>query len=410
MPGFLDEQIKATGSARVVCVLKREPDANQRQRWKKHFRRTPLQEAAGRGEPVHHFRHLGIIYGTVTADGLRTLRKEKDSFHAIHAAPAVRPIRALKPRPAAAAVGVVSWGLSFLEIEKLWSEGLTGNGVLVGHLDTGVDATHPDLADAVASFVEVSQAGDVLTPGTPFDSSDHGTHTAGVIAARHKGGRIVGIAPRAMLASAIVMEGGDMTHRLLAGIDWAIGQGVRVLNCSLGLQDSWSQFQPVLRLVRWKNVLPVFAIGNEGPGTSRAPGNCPEALSVGAIDRNARVWPDSSSQHFQRPDDPIVPDLVMPGVDIISTDLNQGYREVDGTSLAAPHVSGLAALLWEAYPAATVAGIERAIYESCRRPAGVPAERVNRGVPNAARALEILRRGVEVEKKAVPRRAARSAR
>src|SRR5205814_7481129 len=101
-------------------------------------------------------------------------------------------------------------------------------------------------------------------------------------------------------------------------------------------------------------VLPVFAIGNEGPGTSRSPGNYTETLSVGAVDRHMRVPAFSSSIHFNRDLDPDQPDLVAPGVGVISARPGGGYMAMDGTSMATPHVTGVAALLWEAKPEATV--------------------------------------------------------
>jgi subtilisin family serine protease len=100
----------------------------------------------------------------------------------------------------------------------------------------------------------------------------------------------------------------------------------------------------------------------------------------------------SSSQRFKRTRDPIVPDLVAPGANIISAMPGGSYQAMDGTSMATPHVAGLAALLFEAVPKATVTEVERAIFDSCRRPAGMLPERGNRGVPDASRALAQLRR------------------
>jgi subtilisin family serine protease len=136
-------------------------------------------------------------------------------------------------------------------------------------------------------------------------------------------------------------------------------------------------------------MLPVVAVGNEGPGTSRTPGNEPAALSVGAVDRSGGVPGFSSSQTFARADDPFVPDLIAPGVQIQSAAAGGGWLVDGGTSMSAPHVSGLAALLWEARPSATAAEIEAAIRVSCD-PTGVDPSRGGGGVPDGPLALEAL--------------------
>jgi len=136
--------------------------------------------------------------------------------------------------------------------------------------------------------------------------------------------------------------------------------------------------------------LPVVAVGNEGVDTSRSPGNYDNVLSVGASDRRNRVATYSSSQSIQRPQDPLVPDLVGPGSDVISAQPGKGYQLLSGTSMATPHIAGLAALLWQAAPTATHAEIERAILQSCKRPPSMPQGRANRGFPDALEALKIL--------------------
>ncbi len=179
----------------------------------------------------------------------------------------------------------------------------------------------------------------------------------------------------------------------LLGMDWVVGLGARVLSMSLGLRGYQEDFLPVTRALRARGVLPVFAVGNEGPGTSRSPGNYTEALSVGASNADDEVADFSSSQRFTRPDDPIVPNLVCPGVDVISSVPGGGYMKMSGTSMATPHIAGLAALLFQAKPTATVDEVEAAIFASCVLPSSMSAERANRGVPNGPRALQALLSG-----------------
>jgi subtilisin family serine protease len=339
---------------------------------------------------VLHFRNLGIMLGTVTRAGLEELKRD-ERVEKVTGSPELSLIKPLNLGDVQL-TSKYTWGLEMLEVPKLWKEGLTGKGIRVGHLDTGVDGKHPTLKKAIASFVHFDDLGFKVDPNPePFDSGarGHGTHTAATIAGRPVQGKSVGVAPEAELASALVIEGGNAVARVLAGIDWAISEGVRVLSMSLGFRGYREDFVPVMQILRARNILPVIASGNEGPGTSRSPGNYAECLSVGAINSQQGVWEDSSSERFVRKDDPLVPDIVAPGVEVVSAKPGGGYQAKNGTSMATPHIAGLAALLFEAKKDATPAEVENAIYNSCQL-AQIPFERGNRGFPNAVRALNEL--------------------
>jgi len=284
----------------------------------------------------------------------------------------------------------VSWGLDRLRVPKLWGQGLSGKGILVGHLDTGVDGAHPALKGAIKRFAEFDLQGDPVPNAKPHDSGEHGTHTAGTIAGRAVGKTAFGVAPGAQLASAMVIEFGDVIARVLAGMNWAVSLEVRILSMSLGLRGYSEDFLPLTQILRARNILPVFAAGNEGPGLTRSPGNYAEALSVGAVDSNDAVASFSSSARFSRPNDPIVPDLVAPGVDVVSSVPNNGYAQMSGTSMATPHVAGLAALLMEAKPSASADEIEQAIFKSCALSDGMSPDRAGRGIPSGTTALQLL--------------------
>lgn len=403
MSVYLKQQLGAFGAAHVIVVLKPQHRGSERvlarlekcfswsDRRREVLRRTPQKKGARRRDsPMQYLPNLGIAYGRVDRAGWENLRAAAGEVASLHGAPPLRPIRARNPRPSGAPEDV-AWGLRALGIPKLWQLGLTGKGVRVGHLDTGVDGTHPALREAVAAFAQFDALGKrVAGNPPPVDSATHGTHTAGTIAGRPVEGRQIGVAPGCQLVSGMVIEGGDEVARVLAGVDWAIGENIRVLSLSLGFPGFWKEFVPVVKMIRARGILPVFAVGNDGPESSRSPGNYAEAVSVGAVDRNGEVDPESSSQRFDREEDPLVPDLVMPGVGIISADVGGGFRQNDGTSMAAAHMSGLAALLWEAKPEATVEEIERCVYGSCKLPEHSPEERANRGMPNAELALTLL--------------------
>ena len=338
--------------------------------------------------PVLHFPNLGVMLGTVTHEGLAGLEADErvESVTATQQPSLIKPVKVAAAKPKTK----TTWGIEFLQVPKLWNQGLTGKGIRVGHLDTGADGKHPALKTAIAAFAELDSLGVLVTPAPkPHDTGEHGTHTAATIAGRAVNGQSIGVAPATKLASAIVIEGGDVVARILGGMDWAITQNIRVLSMSLGLRGMFDFFLKVTQIIRAQNILPVFAVGNEGAGTSRSPGNYSEPLSVGAIDSNAVVADFSSSQRFLRTGDPLVPDLVGPGVDVISAKPKGGFQSMSGTSMATPHIAGLAALLFEAKPNATVNDVESAIFKSCKL-GSIAADRGNRGFPNASTAFTTL--------------------
>lgn len=409
MPSFIQQDFQAAGVAPAICVLRRDaaphggdalPDDVRR-----HFVDAPasrpaavaaamsLFEGAGAAvqdvPTVRYYANLGVAYGAVSRESAAALRNE-DAVQTVKGAPPLGLIRPQRSERAALADDV-TWGLKALGVPALWDRGLTGAGVTVGHLDTGIDGEHPALRDAIAAWAELDDLGRLLDPmPAPRDSGDHGTHTAGTIAGRAVRGRHIGAAPGASIASAAVIEGGDVVARVLGGMDWAVGSGIRILSMSLGFRGLLNDFLPLTRRIRELGILPVFAVGNEGAGTSRSPGNYPEALSVGASDDEGRIPLFSSSQRFLRRSQPVVPDLVAPGAGVISAKPGGGYQEMDGTSMATPHVAGLAALLFEAAPTATPQSVERAIFASCSRSAHMNEDRANRGQPDGVLALEAL--------------------
>ena len=407
MSRVVQEELANVGVASVLCVLDEAAakDASKTMaKLEENFVTSELSrqsaiamDLASREErksfelppAVRYYPNLGVAYGTVTREGLAA-RNEDGRVSEVTGAPALVPSRPTKVASAQLRQRL-TWGIKALRAEDLWKDGLTGRGVLVGHLDTGVDGRHRALRTAIKHFARFDFLGRKVSPTPdPHDTEDHGTHTAATIAGRPVGNKHVGVAPRADLASAVVIEGGDVVARVLGGMDWAVGRRVRVLSMSLGFPGMWPDFRPLTRVLRLRNVLPVFTVGNEGPGTSRSPGNYGITLSVGATDRARRVAFFSSSQRFKRKTDPLVPDLVAPGVGVISAKPGRGYQAMDGTSMATPHIAGLAALLIEAKPRVDVDKLERAIFASCRRSPRMAPGRSNRGMPDAVRALREL--------------------
>lgn len=423
---YIRDQMRQRGKASVLVMLSSETKSETylaalgecfeySELHQEAATKTAVAYAGGRGHiyrqhdhpPALYLKNLGAVYGQVNKSGWEKLQgavAASDTVTATVPMQAIHPLGSNTPLPTAPQI---AWGIERIKATTLWQQGLSGKGVLVAHLDTGIDGEHPSLKPAVQQFAEFDATGHIIDGAPIADSDNHGSHTAGIIAGRPYEGWQIGVAPGCQLVSGAVIEGGDQVARVLAGVDWMLNFPVRVLNLSLGFPGYFDQYQPLLKKLLDKGILPSFAIGNEGPNTSRSPANYPQALSVGAVDQNGAVDPSSSSEKFPRKVDPLVPDLVMPGVDIISANARQANFRLDsGTSMATPHLSGLAALLIEACPTATVDQLQKAICQSCSLTPAMSKQRANLGMPDGPKALAALQKLVA---KAQPAKGATSA-
>lgn len=344
-------------------------------------------------EPYKYFPRLGLYIGYMDREGAKKTEQAGASIHGTESFSLIRPVA----KKLATAKGDLTWGLKRLSVKKLWESGLDGKGVRVGHLDTGVDGKHKALRGRLKAFVETDESGDIIDDSHPiskkaYDSGEHGTHTAGTICGGEVDGMAIGVAPKCDLFSALVIEGGQVIIRVLTGLEWCLQNNVRVVSMSLGFRGYTPVFLDVIQRLRENGALPVIAIGNEGRGTSRSPGNYSESLSVGAIDANNRVAEFSSSIKFQRPVEPDQPNVVAPGVDVISARPHGGVQSMDGTSMATPHVAGVAAILFGAEPNATVEQVERAIQTTCKLLPSDTRGRYGFGLVRPEAALTALRK------------------
>ncbi|MFJ4807977.1 S8 family serine peptidase [Streptomyces longwoodensis] len=277
-----------------------------------------------------------------------------------------------------------------------WEAGLTGKGVTVAVLDTGVDADHPDLADRVAvsrSFVE-GEEGDGVA-----DRNGHGTHVTSTVggSGAASDGREKGVAPGATLAVGKVLgdQGSGSESQIIAGMEWAARE-VRadVISLSLGTTEPSDGTDPMARAVDTLSAetgaLFVVAAGNTGtPSSIGSPGAADAALTVGAVDAADRPASFTSAGP-RHGDNALKPDLSAPGVDILAarshlTDGSGPYTTLSGTSMATPHVAGVAALLAEQHPDWTGARLKDALMSTSAR-LDAPAYTVGAGrvsVPDA---------------------------
>jgi subtilisin family serine protease len=222
-----------------------------------------------------------------------------------------------------------------------------GNGVIVALLDTGVDATHPDLSDRIiGGYNFVDDNADVT------DVNTHGTACAGIISANSKSTEGVrGIAPEAYLLPVKVMNdtGKGESFAVIEGIVYAVDQGAKVLNLSIGTRGLSSALNDAITYAVDKGVLIVAAAGNDGTPEILMPAGYKDVICVGAVDGNLQYAP------FSNYGDKL--DIVAPGVAINTTAPEGGYLEFSGTSAAAPFVSGALAALISKNPYETSAKI-----------------------------------------------------
>lgn len=252
-------------------------------------------------------------------------------------------------------------------IEAAHREGIKGSGVTVCVLDTGVDADHRELRHKEIDFryIPFDAVAGRMRDCRGFDVDGHGTHVAGIIAGKH-----LGIAPDVDLMVAAVLESETLKtslERVVTALDWLLAQfeieanrsKPVIVNMSLGFSRrtlSQKGYQTVSLgmktmldvLVNDFAVLPITAVGNEGPGQVRAPAYFANTLSVGAVDFDLNIASFSGSGVSPVTQE-AEPNLMGFGVDVISSyerdrRNRSHYRALSGTSMATPYVTGIAAL------------------------------------------------------------------
>jgi subtilisin family serine protease len=374
------EQIEA------VTKLRSEDEAYQQTR-ELVARAVPVAAVASRtvasGTAVHDLPITGTIVADMDHEAAARIQQDFDDVVVLRD----EPIDLIRPnRAALAAKGSIEesdlWHLEAIGLTAARGNGLTltGRGVTVAVLDTGIDSTHPELDGRVAEAFTFDARPEVWTahPISPsVDTDGHGTHVAGLVC-----GEKVGIAPGAKVINGMMIpEGrGNLSDFILA-LEWASRRiDIQIVNMSAGIPGYLPEMQQVVEAVKRVGVLPVFATGNEGRNRTRSPGNYISPLSVGACNRQNRVASFSSggtllAEDHQYP----VPDVVAPGEGVYSCVMGGQYDAWDGTSMATPIVSGVAALLLEKYQRISIPELEDAILYTCSD-LGLPVERQGRGL------------------------------
>jgi subtilisin len=283
----------------------------------------------------------------------------------------VEPVKKLNVLPDVAQAPVVSgkitaqrvkpseqipWGVRGVYNDSLLVKSIGGSDVNVAILDTGVLKTHPDLKDRIKDCKDFSGAAAVIT-GKCDDKNGHGTHVAGIIAADggSDGLGIYGMAPEANLFAYKVCSnnGTCWADDIAVALRIATDEGANIINMSLGSDAPSQLITDATDYAVSKKVLVVAAAGNDGSytGSIDYPGADASVIAVGAVDKDVQI-PDWSSRGINSTTKSYVVEagdieLVAPGLNIESTWKDGGYAILSGTSMASPHVAGLAAKLWQ---------------------------------------------------------------
>ncbi|MFC6093594.1 S8 family serine peptidase [Saccharothrix lopnurensis] len=305
------------------------------------------------------FQDLGVAVVDATPEQVARLSRAAESSGPISVVEAERVVQAYTTtgEPAAAVdEGVFTWGLQAVGANLCAA---TGRGVRLAVLDTGFTTAHADYA----SRTVVTQS--FIKGETVDDAHGHGTHCVGSAAGPRKpaAGPGYGVAHEVEIYAGKVLSnaGFGSDSGILAGIEWAISNGCAVISMSLGAAvrpgTPYSQvFEQAATRALARGALIIAAAGNESrrPGSVNPvghPANCPSILSVGAVDVDRAIAPFSCGTV----DTIGQVDLVGPGVDVYSSwnkDDGAGmYKRIQGTSMATPHVAGVAALIAERYGA-----------------------------------------------------------
>jgi subtilisin family serine protease len=242
--------------------------------------------------------------------------------------PATAPVHALPPGVDAAEV---PWGIQRVNAPNAWNV-TQGQGVRVAVIDTGIDANHPDLAGQVAGGYNA------IDKSKPyFDDNSHGTHVSGTIAGKRDGRGVVGVAPQARLYAVKVLnkDGSGHLSWIIKGIVWCAKNNIQVANMSLGSPMGSIFMRLAVNYAASKGVTLVAAAGNSG-GSVGYPAAYPAAIAVAAADSQDHIASFSSRGKQVA--------FIAPGVGVRSSIPGGGYDSYSGTSMATPHVTGLAAL------------------------------------------------------------------
>lgn len=297
-----------------------------------------------------------------------------------------------------------SWGVDRIDAEKAWIYPGTPNkgaGIHVTIIDTGIDKDHPDLEANIAggmNFVPGKGKNKSVDPDAWDDDHGHGSHCAGIVAADDNGFGVVGVAPDASLYGVKVLDsrGRGKASDFIAGLEWSVDgpdgwhgneDDAEIISISLRMSNTATEsVTDACDAAYAAGLLLVKSAGNSSGGGVTSPGHLPSVAAVSAIDEFDNIASFSS----------IGPEveLAAPGVDVYSTYKKGGYTFMSGTSMACPHVSGAAALVWATKYYVSGSGVRLQLHGTAEPLDGLNSDQQGNGLVDAEAALAYPKPGV----------------
>ncbi len=279
-----------------------------------------------------------------------------------------------------------SWGVKLIGAGNVHSYN-KGTGIKVAIIDTGIDYDHPDLSENYQGGYDFANDDD-----NPMDDNGHGTHCAGIAAAEDDDNGVIGVAPEAFLYALKTLDssGSGYISDAIAGIEWSIDKNMDIISMSFGTNIHSQALQNACGNAYSNGLLLISAAGNDykRSGTQELdtidyPARYDSVIAVGAIGKNNTKASWSSTG-------PAL-ELVAPGVSIYSTYWNDTYVLMSGTSMACPHVAGVAALIWTGEPGLTNLQVRSRLHETAKDLGAAGKDQwYGYGLVNAAAAIIIV--------------------
>lgn len=273
------------------------------------------------------------------------------------------------------------WGMPKINLPDAWDITQGSSSIIVAIVDTGIDLDHPDFSCTVPGGAGKLTGGWNFVAGNnnPDDDNSHGSHVAGIVGAcTNNSAGVAGTAPNVRLMPVKVLDsaGSGTYEGVAAGIDYAVANGAKIINLSLGGSEDSITLANAVQNAYNNGVLVIAAAGNCAQGWWPCPGvnpimypaAYPETMAVGATD-SADNWASFSEYHDYV-------EVSAPGVNIYSTWAFGSYGNKTGTSMSTPYVTGLAALLWSMNPASLTHNAVRQTIQSTAVDLGTPGKDV----------------------------------
>ncbi|AIQ71632.1 S8 family peptidase [Paenibacillus graminis] len=230
-----------------------------------------------------------------------------------------------------------NWGVEKIGAPLLWSKGIKGKGINIAIMDSGIDYNHPEFSKNIHTGYNAIQPNEL-----PIDDYGHGTLMTGIIAAQHNSIGFQGIAPEAEIYPVKVLDrlGRGSLEDINRGIDWCIRHNIDIINMSFSIPEDKELLHKSIQKATNNGIIVVAAVTNSYGGAVGYPASYEGVISVTSVDRKLDSGETASIGKI---------DFSAPGEDIISTSKNGKFEYVSGTSISAPYVTGLIALLMQQY-------------------------------------------------------------